>query len=87
VNLRHRDRDEVGSTSLRTIKRYTRQLQAQGNIMMLESINQKVLKQLERTNLLDLIGEQKVYLAQPKFDAALSQSLADSEEWKANREG
>ena len=55
--------------------------------MMLESINQKVLKQLERTNLLDLIGEQKVYLAQPKFDAALSQSLADSEEWKANREG
>jgi len=81
VILRLRDRDEVGSTFLRTIERYTRQLQAGGNIIMLAGINQQVLEQLERTDLLDLIGKQNVYLYQAKFGAALREAMADAQEW------
>ena len=50
---------------------------------MLEGINQQVLEQLESTELLDLIGEQNVYLVQPKFGAALRQALESVEEWIA----
>jgi SulP family sulfate permease len=83
VILRLRDRDEVGSTFIRTVERYTHDLQAQGNLFMLEGINQQVLVQLERTDLLDLIGEHNVYLAQPIFGAALRQALEAAEEWIA----
>ena len=85
VILRLRDRDEVGSTFLRTIKRYTRQLQEKGNKIILEGINQQVLEQLEPTDLLGLIGKKNVYLAKPRFGAALHQAQADAEAWKGNK--
>lgn len=83
VIFRLRDRDEVGSTFIRTIERYTRDLQAQGNMIMLEGINQQVMQQLERTDLLDLIGEENIFLGQPRFGAALSEALAAAETWIA----
>ena len=87
VILRLRDRDAVGSTFIRAIERYTRQLQANTNAMILEGVSQQVLDQLERTELLDLIGESNVYLAKPRFGAALRQALADAERWKVNSSG
>jgi SulP family sulfate permease len=84
VIFRLRDRDEVGSTFLRTIERYTRQLQANANIMILDGVSQQVMEQLERTDLLDLIGERNVYLAKPVFGAALRQALSDAAEWMSN---
>ena len=83
VIFRFRDRDEVGSTFIRAIERYTRSLQAGGNLLMLEGVNEKVLDQLEKTDLLDLIGKENVFLAQPQFGAALRQALAAAEEWIA----
>jgi SulP family sulfate permease len=83
IIFRLRDRDEVGSTFLRTIERYTRDLQAQGNMIMLEGINQQVMQQLERTDLLDLIGEDNIFLGQPRFGAAMSKALAAAETWIA----
>jgi len=81
VIFRLRDRDEVGSTFIRSLERYTRQLQAQGNILMIEGINQQVLEQLERTELLDLIGEENIFLGQPQFGAAMREALAAAEDW------
>jgi SulP family sulfate permease len=83
VIFRLRDRDEVGSTFVRTIERYTRELQAQGNKIMLEGINQQVWKQLERTDLLDLIGEENIFLGQARFGAALKEALSEAEAWIA----
>jgi len=83
IIFRLRDRDEVGSTFLRTIERYTRDLQAQSNMIMLEGINQQVMQQLERTDLLDLIGEDNIFLGQPRFGAAMSKALAAAETWIA----
>jgi SulP family sulfate permease len=87
VILRLRDRDEVGSTFLRTIERYNQRLQDNGNILMLEGISERVLEQLERTDLLDQIGEQNVYPAQPRFGAAVRRAMADAEEKIRNGAG
>jgi SulP family sulfate permease len=81
VIIRLRDRDEVGSTFIRTIERYAQSLQAGGNVLMLEGLSEKVLDQIERTELLDLIGEENVFLAQPQHGASLRQALAVAEDW------
>jgi len=83
VILRLRDRDEVGSTFIRAIERYAQQLQAQGNKLVLEGLNERVLEQLEETELLDLIGEENVFLAQARFSTALVEALAAAETWIA----
>jgi SulP family sulfate permease len=83
VILRLRDRDEVGSTFIRAIERFSQQLQAQDNKLMLEGLNERVLEQLEKTDILDLIGEENVFLAQAGFGAALAEALAAAETWIA----
>jgi SulP family sulfate permease len=83
IIIRLRDRDEVGSTFVRTIQRYTQSLQAGGNVLMLEGLSEKVLEQIERTELLDLIGEENVFLGQPLYGASLRQALAAAEAWLA----
>ena len=59
-----------------------RALQAGGNKLMLEGLNERVREQLEETDLLDLIGEQNVFLGQKEFGASLRQALAAAEEWR-----
>jgi SulP family sulfate permease len=86
VIIRLRDRDEVGSTFIRTIQRYTKTLQAGGNLLMLEGLSEEVLEQLERTELLDLIGEDNVFLGQKQYGASLRQALAAAKDWLAQQE-
>ena len=83
VILRLRDRDEVGSTFIRAIERYAQQLQAQDNKLMLEGLNERVLEQLEETDILELIDEENVFLAQARFGAALAEAMAAAESWVA----
>jgi hypothetical protein len=48
---------------------------------MLEGLNERVLEQLEETDILDLIGEENVFPAQARFGAALADALAAAETW------
>ena len=43
---------------------------------MLEGLSEKVLDQLEKTDLLDLIGKDNVFLGQKQHGASLRQALA-----------
>jgi len=86
VIFRLRDRHEVGSTFIRAIKRYTRDLHAQGNILMIEGINQKVFEQFERTDLLGLIGKESIFMGQPKFGAALREAILAAKDWMERNE-
>jgi hypothetical protein len=43
VIIRLRDRDEVDSTFIRLIERYAKSLQAAGNKLMLNGLNERVL--------------------------------------------
>ena len=86
VIIRLRDRDEIGSTFVRTLQRYTRSLQAGGNLLMLEGLSEKVLEQLEKTELLDLIGTDRVFLGQKQHGASLRQALVAAEAWLAQND-
>ena len=76
-----RDRDEVGSTFIRIIRRYARLLQQQDNLFMLEGLNERVLEQLQKTDALDLIGADNVFLADPRFGLSARQALSAAESW------
>ncbi|MGD9092277.1 MAG: SulP family inorganic anion transporter [Anaerolineales bacterium] len=81
VILRLRDRDEVGSTFIRIVERYVRALQAQDNLLMLSGLNKHVLEQLEKTDLLELIGEENVFPAEARFGAAVDKAVRAAETW------
>jgi SulP family sulfate permease len=78
-----RDRDEVGSTFIRIMERYANELHAQQNLLMLVGVDDRVLAQLERTELLDLIGRENVFLAEATYGAALQDALHAAEEWQS----
>ena len=48
---------------------------------MLVGISQHVWDQLEKTGLLDLIGIENVYRAEPKYAASIDKALADANQW------
>lgn len=83
VIFRLRDRDEVDSTFIRVIKRYVRTLHARDNLLLLAGLNRQVTEQLKRTGLYDLIGEDNIFLAQPRFAVSMEQALARAKSWQA----
>jgi SulP family sulfate permease len=85
VIIRLRDRDEVGSTFIRAIKRYTVELTSSGNKLMLVGLSEKVILQLEKTGLLDVIGEENVLPAQRKYGASTNEAWTAAELWIASR--
>jgi SulP family sulfate permease len=87
VILRLRDRDEVGSTLIRAMQRYARSLQRAGNVLLLEGLNERVLEQIVKTDLVDLIGPENVFLEQPQHGASLRQALAAAEAWQIQDDG
>ncbi|MGB3717063.1 MAG: SulP family inorganic anion transporter [Candidatus Promineifilaceae bacterium] len=76
-----RDRDEVGSTFINIIRRYTKQLLAQDNKLMLGGMNDKVIEQLARTDLLDLIGEENIFPVEKQYGAALKKAVVAAQQW------
>jgi SulP family sulfate permease len=87
VILRLRDRDEVGSTFIRVIEHYARSLQANDCQLMLVGINERVKEQLEKTDLLDLLGPDNVFLAEARFGEAIEAAVAAAHEWLARDDG
>jgi SulP family sulfate permease len=81
VILRLRDRDEVGSTFIRIIERYARELMSQDNLLMLTGLNKHVLEQIEKTDLLEFIGEENVFTAEARFGAAVDKAVDKAEAW------
>lgn len=81
VILRLRDRDEVGSTFIRAIQRFAKKLQQGGNLLMLTGIGVHVKDQLEKTTVLELIGEENVFPAEKVYTAALEKAIAAADQW------
>jgi SulP family sulfate permease len=87
VILRLRDRDEVGSTFVRILDRYARSLQARGGKLMLVGVGNQVYAQLERTGVLDDIGRENVFLAQPKLGDSLLAAYTAASAWLVAHRG
>jgi len=50
---------------------------------LLAGLNRQVTEQLKRTGLYDLIGEDNIFLAQPRFAVSMKQALARAKSWQA----
>jgi SulP family sulfate permease len=81
VIIRLRDRDEVGSTFIRIIERYTQKLKARNNLLLLTGLNEHVMQQLDKTDLLELIGEMYVFPAETRFGASVERAIRMAEDW------
>ena len=76
-----RDRDEIGSTFVRIIERYAKQLDATGNKLMLAGMNERIMEQLEKTELMALLGMEDVFPAEAQYFGPLNKALAQARLW------
>jgi SulP family sulfate permease len=76
-----RDRDEIGSTFVRIIERYAKQLDATGNKLMLAGMNERIMEQLEKTELMALLGKEDVFPAEPQYFGPLNKALKQAQQW------
>jgi len=58
-----RGRESITSSAVAMLERYVRRLQARGNKLMLFGVEPRVRRELERTGLMKVIGEESVFAA------------------------
>jgi SulP family sulfate permease len=73
--------DKFGSTMIAVLDRYNQVLQTNGGKLMLAGVSSGVLLQLERTGLLDRIGRENIFLAQPQWGTAATQAYEAALAW------
>ena len=78
-----RDRDEIGSTFVRIIERYAKQLDSTGNRLMLAGMNERIMEQLDKTELMALLGKEDIFPAEPQYFGPLNKALARARLWIA----
>lgn len=78
-----RGRDEIGSTFVRIIERYAKQLDTTGNKLMLAGMNERIMEQLEKTELMKLLGKEDVLPSEPQYFGPLIKAQERARLWIA----
>ena len=81
VAISLRGQGEVGSTFVTVLQRYATALHARNSKLMLVGVDEAVRDQLAKTRMLDLIGEENVFLATAQLGAAMNQAVAAATAW------
>jgi SulP family sulfate permease len=81
VILGLRERDEVGSTFINVISRYTRELEESGNKLMLSGVSERVIEQLQDTCVMAIVGEENVFPEQAAIGASMMEAEAAAYAW------
>lgn len=76
---------EVGSTFLAVIQRFAETLRSHDCELMLAGVDDQLYDQLKRTNLLDRLGPDRVFRAQPRVGAAVEEALEAASAWMAEQ--
>jgi sulfate permease, SulP family len=76
-----RGKSEIGSTFVTVLQRYAAALRSRDSKLMLVGVDPAVRDQLAKTGLLELIGEENVFLATPQIGGALNQAVAAAHAW------
>lgn len=84
VILRLRDNEYLGSTGIRFLETYDRQLRARGGKLILAGVGPKIKYELERTDHLRYFGENGVFLSGDVLFDATEHALAYARQWLAN---
>ena len=83
VIIRLRGKDELGATFIKALERYAQALAAAGGTLMLAGVGAKVHGQLAATGSLDIMGADRVFLAQEQVGLALEQAMKAANEWRS----
>jgi SulP family sulfate permease len=83
VAISLRGKSEIGSTFMTVLQRYSQALQNRHGKLMLVGVDPLVRDQLAKTGVMNLIGEENVFVATPQLGEALNQAVASATEWLA----
>ena len=78
--IRLRGRTDVGSTFLGIVERYRGETEAAGGVLLLAGVGPELRDQLERTGVLEAIGDDRVCEAQPTLTASVSVAVEAAEQ-------
>jgi SulP family sulfate permease len=81
VILSGRGRDEAIDTFLTWVQRYAGELERGGNRLMMAEVGPRVMVQLEQTGVMDAIGRENLFAAEPVLGESVLQALEVAEEW------
>ena len=87
VILSLRGYDDLGSTFLTVLERYTADLRKQNCKLILSGVSSHVLTQLEHTGLIRKMGRENVYQAKDQLGQALLEAWDAAEKWVAEQMG
>jgi len=73
--------EELHSTFLKQLSLFAQKVQAGGNRFMLEGVEPGVMATLDKTGLLETIGQENVFPVQPGLGAALDTAWAEAQAW------
>lgn len=82
VLLMLRGRKEIGSTFIGVVDRYSHKLMDRGGKLVLVGVSERVLDQLRRTGLLELLGPDNVYPSTPLVGEALREAYRTAQKWR-----
>jgi SulP family sulfate permease len=83
VVLRLRAKEELGATIVTVLFRYAEQLAAGDCRLMLAGLTPGVRRQLDDTRLVDVLGEDAVFMAHPRVGLSVAEAVAHAQEWIA----
>lgn len=88
VILRLRGRSDLGTTFMDVIRRYAESLAANDSKLVIVSVDDRILEQLEVTGVAEVIGPDGIYAGHERVGAALHRAHRDGLAWVAsNRPG
>lgn len=83
VILLLRGYEDIGSTVNEVLRRYTQALQANAGKLILAGVAPSLRQQLQRTALLDMIGEENIFMATETIGEAANAAVRAAQEWLA----
>jgi len=83
VILLLRGYEDIGSTVSEVLRRYAQSLQANAGKLVLAGVSPGLRDQLQRTGVLDLIGERNIFLASESIGEAGNAALRAATDWLA----
>jgi SulP family sulfate permease len=81
IIFRLRGRRSAGSTALKWLNKYAQDLQAGDNVLLLAGVSEGLMNVLEHTGVIDTIGRENVFLAQPGIGASLDAAQEAAQKW------
>lgn len=81
VILRLRGRSDLGTTFMDVLRRYAESLVAVGSKLVIVSVSDRVVEQLEVTGVTAVVGAANVYPGDERVGATLDRALFDAEAW------